>query len=495
MTSPVDVLDLFIHQVDEQPDKLAVLDQGSQLRYHELAFLAGRFATAIAAEEDKPRVAILLPQGAYAYAAMLGTLMAGGYYCPINTDLPAHRISLILKQFDPHVVICEPEDSILYTKDTYSHPIAMVSPASLPSSPSTRQAEPHEFIYVIFTSGSTGLPKGVVIRRRSFSKFIEWAVDATGAGPLDRWGQFSNIGFDLSALDIYTALGTGATLVCMNSPMDRLFPALAIKRHNLTVWHSVPSVIDLMSQAKQIVSDNMRTLRLMSFCGEPLKPQHLEMLFSANPEMTVFNTYGPTEGTVFCTWIPLTKDTYRNACSSTVAIGDMIPGWNMRLVDGQHSDEGEIVIYGAFIGAGYWRNSELTDRVFRTIQHNGLTFPAYFTGDWGFKEKGNLFFSHRIDRQVKIHGYRVELDEIDYYVREFGILNCRTIFFDGRIYCFLESSENVDVSALRRFIAKKLPNYSVPSEYVVRSNLPRNQNDKIDVKELIAQIRIEGISK
>src|SRR5205085_10250774 len=174
----------------------------------------------------------------------------------------------------------------------------------------------------------------------------------------------------------YTALSTGAALIPFESKKDRLFPALAIEKFGITIWHSVPSVIDLMSQAGQITKDKFRSLRLMSFCGEPLRPQQLETLFESNSKMTVFNTYGPTETTVFCTWLPLTTESFRSACNATVAIGQTIPGWYIDLVGGESDDEGEIVISGNYIGAGYWQDPIATTNSYRTIDVEGQIHPA-----------------------------------------------------------------------------------------------------------------------
>jgi D-alanine--poly(phosphoribitol) ligase subunit 1 len=151
------------------------------------------------------------------------------------------------------------------------------------------------------------------------------------------------------------------------------------------------------------------------------------------------------------------------------------------LIGGKTSSEGEIVIYGDNIGVGYWQDSESTSKSFREVEINNTFFPAYYTGDWAVYLEGKLFFSHRIDRQVKVKGNRVELDEIDFFVRSFGIKNCRTVFLNEKLYCFLETRTVIDVGSLKSFLDEHLPIYSVPAEFIILPNLPRNDNEKINI--------------
>lgn len=506
-----DIVERFSYQVAHKPNFPAVIDHERVITYQELNVLAKRVASFLLTYKKHPRVLVMLPQGIEAYASIIGVVMAGGYYCPINVALPQKRKAQIAELFDPDFVITNsadfelansiknqiavknvsdfPEDTLIsgYEDTFIKGKFEIINFDKLPhntesySFPSTN----HDLAYVIFTSGSTGQPKGVMIKRQAVSRFIDWSIETIDPTPNDRWGQFSNLGFDLSVMDMYTALGCGATLIPLNTPKDRLMPATAIQRHKLTIWHSVPSVIDLMGQAKQITSEFLKTIRLMSFCGEPLRPQHLSSLFSANSDMTIFNTYGPTEGTVFCTWLPLTAENYLPFCDVSAAIGKPIPGWTLHLWGGQDLNEGEIVISGDFIGAGYWRNLTATKKAYRNLKIDNHDCHAYYTGDWAERRDQNLFFRNRVDRQVKVHGFRVELGEVDYFVREFGVLNSYSLLHHGKICTFLEIGDfSIDEVALQKFLKERLPSYAIPSRFVTKRILPRNQNDKIDTNLL-----------
>lgn len=502
-----DIVDMFDARASQSATCDAVLQDNGSLTYRQLHVLARQIFSNLR-ELKQPRTLIYLAQSGEAYASMLGVLMAGGYYCPVNLAHPVDRQKLVIQLFDPDIILTNSANirSVQRMLSELEHQPRIVSDAAIdgfedtlrpgrrevlnidslaPTSPVLPSVSSvHELAYVMFTSGSTGQPKGVMIRRRAVSALTEWTLKAYQPTADDRWGQFSNIAFDLSVPDIYTALAGGAALVPITGTRDRLMPATVINRRRLTVWNSVPSVIDLMIQAQQATPEMLSSLRLINFCGEPLRPHHLEALFGANPNLTVYNTYGPTEITVFCTSIPLHASDYAEACRSTVAIGQPIPGWDLHLVGEPGASEGEIAVSGDYIGAGYWRNPGQTDAAYRTLVVNGEPRRAYHTGDWAERHGQHVFFMRRMDRQVKVRGNRVELAEVDFQIREFGVANCYSIVHDGNIYSFLELPAPVDEDALRNYLAAKLPPYALPSRFFYKSQLPRNHNDKIDANSL-----------
>ena len=486
-----DPVELFSRRVKASPDHVAIAEAGRSTSYAELANLAARFAAAFRARGGRaPRVLIHLPQCAEAYAAMLGSLMAGGIYAPNNLSAPAPRQRAVHEAFEPDVVVAG--DGALEALGIGADDSRRVSPVDLPAPLAESAWSADDLAYVMFTSGSTGVPKGVMVAREGLAHYTDWALSAMEVRAEDRWSQHPNLGFDLSVLDIYGALCGGATLVPLARQGDRLTPAAAIRRHNLTIWNSVPSVVDLMIRARQVTAENLRSLRLLTFCGEPLLPAHLEAIFAARPDVRVHNTYGPTEATVSCTVVRLAAADYRDACRASVALGEPIPGMDIWLEGGESADEGEVVIGGPQVARGYWRDPERTAAVFGQARRGGVTLRTYRTGDRAARSGRHLFFVERVDRQVKILGHRIELGEIDAALRACGASAACTVLWNGELHAFIESTGSAALAELRAALATRLPTYAIPGHFHAIAALPRNVNDKADAGALIAQLAAAG---
>lgn len=474
-------LDRLLGFATKMPDHIAVEDANGPVSYGEFGRMVARMAGAIADTASSAKVFIHLPQGAPAYAAMFATHMAGGFYTPCNVAHPRNRKMGILAQFAPDVII---GDGTTRSDLAIAEGSRHIDVTDLTASPLGAARRRHDLAYVMFTSGSTGQPKGVMIPHEALDHYVAWALEALAVRPEDRWSQHPNIGFDLSVLDIYGALAGGATLVPLAGRRDRLLPADAIRRRRLTIWNSVPSVVDLMAKAKQLTPAHLASLRVMTFCGEPLLPSHLARIFAARPDLAVHNTYGPTEATVSVTSLWLNAETYQEACGASVALGDAIPGMGLHLIDGETRNEGEVVLTGPQLARGYWNAPEETARQFQTLKIGGKTIAAYRTGDRARRRNGHVFFENRIDRQIKLHGHRIELGEIDTALRHAGAIAACTILSDNKLVSFVEIVGDVSAAGLLDEIRNSLPGYAIPATVVPIDRLPRSANDKIDVNTL-----------
>jgi D-alanine--poly(phosphoribitol) ligase subunit 1 len=428
---------------------------------------------------------VALPQGVDAYAAMLAVGLAGGYYVPVNISAPAEKLRLIIRVASPDLILVDdaPSEMLLNVIREEVPGAAVLNTGSLrEAAPFKGSGKRHEIAYIMFTSGSTGIPKGVVIPRSALNHYITWATDALDLGQDDRVSQHPNIGFDVSVLEIYGALCSGATLCPVVESSDRLMPARFIFDLNITVWVSVPSVVSLMMYAKQVRASRLRSVRLFLFCGEPLLRQHLDAIFNARPDTTVLNTYGPTESTVSVTCLSLRANSYAAACASSVALGNPISGVGLHLVGGRHPDEGEIVLTGKQLALGYWNDAERTAEKFRSIDVSGLPVRGYFTGDWAERQGGLLFFRERIDFQIKLHGYRIELDEVAAAIRTCGWPMVCVFRHGDSLVAVVEAQDGVrfDAASLRAEVAKRIESYAVPAEIRAMPRMPRNVNDKLD---------------
>jgi D-alanine--poly(phosphoribitol) ligase subunit 1 len=479
-----DPLERLFYQGDLRPLHAAVSSESSSIRYGELCTRVRRLGAAIARARVEPRVLVHLPQGAEAYAAMFAALAAGGVYAPMNISAPLAKQRSVLREFEP--------DLIVSTVDLHAELCAEGGDAPLVdvrgelSGYLSDPLAPQRLAYVMFTSGSTGKPKGVMISRDALSHYVDWAQSAMRVSPTDRWSQHPNIAFDLSVLDIYGALCGGATLFPLVGAKDRLMPATAIRRYGLTIWNSVPSVISLMNQADQVTTDNLSSLRLMTFCGEPLLLEQVMAIFNARPDLLVHNTYGPTEATVSCTLIKLTASNYRDVIDKSVALGDAIENMDV-FVDGD--DRGEIMISGPQLADGYWRDANATARSFVIETTTGVSRRAYRTGDYAERIGEKLYFKSRIDTQTKINGFRLELDEVNWALRQCDLPNVMSVVIDNSLHAFIESKTNVDSADLRGKLSQLLDQHAIPKYFHVVSNLPRNENDKIDSLALVAMLK------
>jgi amino acid adenylation domain-containing protein len=416
---------------------------------------------------------------------MIGSWMAGAHFCAQEVNSPLERRRRIVETYNPDVVIASAQ-----TPNELNTNSRFLYIESLSDLPLQKIQEAHEIAYVVFTSGSTGDPKGVMVGRRAFSHFIKVSRSHFDAGPGDRWAQFSNIGHDLAIMDTFMALTTGATLVPFVSERERIMPATAVRDHAITLWQSVPSVVDLMIRAGHVRAELLRSLRIMSFCGAPLLPYHCRDLFAAHPSLIIFNTYGTTETTGFNTFQRLENHTYRDFADGSMALGTNLPGWRLVLDGGDNPIEGEILIESQYLALGYWSNPELTGARFSASpKPTSPDSRLYRTGDLARRSGARVFFHGRNDRQIKIHGNRVELDEIDAAIRSCAGLPSCTLMLDDLLCTLLAAPRLPDTLALRRALKAFLPSFAIPTVWHFAEDLPRNPNGKVNYPAVATILR------
>jgi D-alanine--poly(phosphoribitol) ligase subunit 1 len=489
-----DAVDLFFTRAAEQPTHPAVAAEGQLVTYAALARQVRCLAAALA-RWSAPRVLIALRPGADAYAAMLAAGLAGGYYTPVNVDSPESKLRLIAGQLQPEVIIADSDLSAALVGEAPGASVLRPSGA-LDAIPADGPGRRHQIAYVMFTSGSTGVPKGVVIPREALNHYVDWMHTSRMFNAADRVSQYINIGFDISVMEIYGALCAGATLFPVQGRADRLFPARMIERERITVWTSVPSVVSLMMQAKSVTAQNLASLRLLNFCGEPLLPQHLRAIFAACPQAVVQNTYGPTEATVSMTSLRMTASDYDRACRANVALGVPIPGMGLHLVGGGHPGEGEIVITGPQLATGYWQDPQRTMEAFRDVVIDGEAVFGYFTGDWAERHGDHVFFKERIDFQVKIRGVRIELDEVAAAVRDAGWPVVCVLGRGAGLAVVVEHDlgARFNERRLADALAERLEPEALPEIIRVIDRMPLNENGKIDRNAVAAWLDADKLA-
>lgn len=479
-SGPKDYVLRFLEAAREFPDAPAIRAGTREISYAEFERLVRRYAAAFRAASAE-RVLIALGPGIDVYAAILGSGLAGCTHTPLNLASPREKAERILEMLAPQVVV---GGDLARDLAGQSPGARHLDPAELPEEVFDGPGRVAEHAYVLFTSGTTGLPKGVVISRTALNHYVAWLGKDLRCGPGDRVSQHPSLAFDISMTDIFGALCFGATLVPLMSEGDRYLPARFIARQKITVWNSTPSVMSLIIQAGEAEERFLSSVRLFNFCGEPLLKVHLDAIFKARPDVLVHNTYGPTEATIAVTNMPLRSGDYAGHIRGSVTIGPPIGEMQLHLVGGAHPDEGEIVITGPQLAEGYLHDPVKTAERFRDVEVNGSPVRGYYTGDWGERHGGLIYFKERLDFQVKIRGHRIETDEVAEAIRAQGWP--MVVVFpekDNEALAALverQGDRPLDEKALKQSLSGKLEPYAVPQRIRMIDRLPRNENDKVD---------------
>ncbi|MCQ4081074.1 AMP-binding protein [Streptomyces sp. RB6PN25] len=490
--------DWFAVSADTYPDLPALEIGAASLTYAELSATASHVAArllALLGGERPHRVGLLAGRTVLAYAGYLAVQRLGATVVPLGPSFPAERNARIARAAQLDAVIADPgADPPMLDRPVLTLTDAQLS-ASLSSPPfvlptdvdRAANARPEQLAYILFTSGSTGVPKGVPIRHRNICAYLHHVVPRYEAGPGARLSQSFDLTFDPSVFDMFTAWGSGATLV-VPTRGDLLSPVRFINRRAITHWNSVPSVISIAKRLKALRPGTMPALRRSMFCGEPLTLQQAEAWQRAAPASTVENAYGPTELTVTCTAyrLPAERSQWPKTANGTVPVGTSYPALEIRIQDGELCVRGPQRFSGyldpannagPFLtpeGEPYDPATELTDAHW------------YRTGDRVRRMPGgDLLHLGRLDQQVQVHGYRVELAEVEAALRaQPGALDAvvtPVTGTDGSIELAAAcSAAPGSEEALRKGLQQYLPAYMIPATLTVMEALPLNANGKVD---------------
>ena len=406
------------------------------------------------------------------YTAMFASLLSGATYIPINSNFPKKRLDEVIKICKADIVITQRKikpRSVKVLKPSFFKKIKNIK--HFPKINSNNDA------YIIFTSGSTGKPKGVRISRESLDAYVDWLSKKIFFEKNFRCSQHPGIGFDLSVADIFGTLCSGGTLLPIKKKIDKIFLKRFILKSKISHWVSVPSVVDIIFDVKSKTNE-FKKLKKMFFCGETLKKNHLNKIFRSNKKLEVINTYGPTEATVSCTYIKLNFKNYNNFCKPTASFGKPITGINLKFLD-KKKKQGQLVISGKQVSEGYLNNNSLNETKF--IRKKNIR--SFLTGDICKKLDGNFYYLNRIDRQIKIFGNRIELDEIDKVIGDLTNITSHSLAYRNKIITFIKGP--FDKKLLLSKLEKQLPNYMLPFSINQIKQWPKNKNYKIDEKKLI----------
>lgn len=479
----------LLAQIDQwqrlAPQRLAHISGETRLSYAELFQRSNALAQKIRQQlgENNQPLAIFGHKETEMLIGFLGCVKAGRPYIPLDSSLPEGRVQAIL-QASGAALLLTPEKIRVWSSD----PAENFQPARLrPDSP----------WYIIFTSGSTGAPKGVIITRAALESFTGWIQAEQQFRPAQE--VFLNqapFSFDLSVMDLYSSLSSGGTLFSLSRETIAEPPKMfhALSQSAVSVWVSTPSFAQLCLAEPSFRAERLPELRKFWFCGETLAPEVAASLLKRFPAAEVWNTYGPTEATVATS--SLKVDEAILAKYAPLPVGRPKPGSRILILrDGQPVEagaRGEIIIAGENVSAGYLNQPELTAHSFHEM--DGLR--AYHSGDLGHFADGWLFFDGRADFQIKLHGYRIEIGDIETNlqalarVRDAVVLpvlkNGRAEFLAAFVILRqAPSGSNFEISrALKHELGERLPDYMIPRKFVFLAQFPLTANGKADRRKL-----------
>ena len=512
----------FLRSCEQFPTRGAIDVAGREVTYQQLAYLAKRLAATLQAGAVRgavPLTAVFAYRSETAYAAVLGVLMAGHGYVPLNRTFPVDRTRLMLERSMCRSVIVdagsEPQLEALLC--SIAIPLVIICPDRADVTELAAKFPAHRIIganeladaehwcpvdvavdsvaYLLFTSGSTGQPKGVMVSHANVLHYLACVTKRYGFTSNDRVSQTFDLTFDLSAHDMFVAWESGACLCCPTQK-QLIKPGAFINDARLTVWFSVPSTAVFMRRFGVLKPGMYPGLRLSLFCGEALPVEIVRHWALAAPNSVIENIYGPTELTIACTAYRWDNTKSPDECEQgIVPIGQPFDGMRALIVDEhlrevEHGRDGELLMTGPQLSLGYWQDEEKTRQAFVPVAGKNGTY--YRTGDrvrWPAANKP-LVYLGRLDHQIKVLGHRVELGEVEAAVRQVSGLEGVVALgwpttesgADG-IEVFLET-DSFDTKALVSQLKGKLPVYMLPRNVLVLRRFPLNTNGKHDRKAL-----------
>ncbi len=489
---PEDTLDgMFLKAAAKYPDNIALVCADKRYTYSELKARALGMTKKLREYGVKSgeTVAILMPKSAEQIIAALGILLSGGAYLPLDISNPDDRITTILNDSGTDKIIYKDlADERLGTFEKYKLIDAVTTGTCEDESIAVRN-DTSKLAYVIYTSGSTGIPKGVMIPHSGAVNTIEDINSRFDISQTDACLAISNMHFDLSVYDVFGLLAAGGKVVVPESEKhkDPEHWIDLVEKEHITVWNSVPAFAEMLCEYLNGENYNAESfLRLMMLSGDWISTTLPERIWKLFPKLRFVSLGGATEASIWSNIYEVTEKIPENWTS--IPYGKPLLNQRYYILDEHLADRpdrvaGTIFIAGKGVAMGYLNDSEKTREKF--IIHPVTGEYMYNTGDMGrYWSDGNIEFLGRLDNQIKINGYRVEIGEIEAAVDKLeNVSDGKILFRDGILIVFFkydgEYTEETE-EKLKRDLHNKLPAYMVPGKFVHLKEFPLTSNGKID---------------
>jgi amino acid adenylation domain-containing protein len=479
-------------------DKIAIFSGGKAFTYGELASKVGFLQQLMKKETgQQQKVGVIANDDLGTYASIISCLLSGISFVPIDPAHPSERNKSVviqsgircildsLERAERSLPFSEDEVKVIFTGGEPAHSYV----------PEYHNLQESNQAYILFTSGTTGIPKGVPVSRNNLNSFLEAVFSGSiSISADDRFMQVFDLTFDLSVYSLLVPLIAGATLYSLPKKGVRYTAAIAmIEEHKITHVLTVPSFVSLLRPYFSEI--RLPQIRTWLFCGEALKADMVQEWMTCLPNAQVFNVYGPTEATIFCSASQIEAGKVIKEHHGIVSIGKPFSGVRFIILDEEGNEagigvSGELCISGKQTTTGYLGNEELNRTAFVELPMGGGQELFYRTGDLAYyDEAGDFYFIGRKDTQIKIQGFRVELGEIENAAnKQDGVMESVALAEPDKrgfpvIYLFLRGS-TIQKEGLINSLRLLLPEYMMPRQVWIMDDFPLNLNGKIDKNEL-----------
>lgn len=506
------------HYALHSPEKVSLWVNGRSYTYQELAEQAFRVATWLQnrIKSGHRRVAVLSFRDIAAYRGILGACWSGACYVPLNPHFPNQRLESILNQANPDALIIDHKNLSRLTENIlkkFHHRILLADFENVSIKgfdidgfnnllTGENIAEPAHVgadseAYLVFTSGTTGNPNGVVIKTGSLDYSISALAKRYPFTSCDRFSQFFDLSFDFSVMDLFVPWRFGASTYVIEDS-QKMAPGRFIRDHQLTVWTCVPSIISLMSKMSLLKEDLFPSLRFSFFSGEMLTENAAKTWCKSAPNSQVINLYGQSETIIASLSHSYDPNRPSSNLSASVPLGTELAGIRVAIVDKEghflkKGMTGELAISGPHVASGYVNNDRKTLEKFRQLVHPHYGLQTwYITGDVARQDKKGIFhFLGRVDNELKIKGYRVLLEEIEFYLRQFS--HCQNVAVipvysssDGLVEALVGflGNQTINETALKNKLGEVLPKPLIPKRVLCIEDIPLSQNGKVNRQAL-----------